>query len=914
MAPAKRRPPVTSSTGEPRTKVARHGNRSVTKSSSQTTASSSSQSSRSHQSAPSSLGRSGQYLPRSSWVEEDDDGGMIDLTQDVDDPVPPIELYGSMDNKIVGVRYYNGVVTPSEMIICRREPANPYDRNAIRVDNVMGVQIGHLPRNLVEKLAPYIDKKEIVLEGILTGEKDYFDCPVRLYLYGTSIPSARIELENKLKADKLLKATQLKATRKEAEAQRNADMGLKNSSVGLGTARRAEQEDELDAFLAASEAMDSRVDLDSLDLFAMDEDTLSKLPKADQPESIRSKLLPYQLQGLAWMATKENPQLPAPGSGDIVQLWKRDKRGNFFNLASSHTTHTRPKLLSGGVLADDMGLGKTLQVISLILTSGFGEGPTLIVAPPGVMSNWEQQIQQHVKTDRIPRVWRYHKMPAGVSMKENDFLQHDIVITSYGKLRTDYNRKSKSNALFSVNWRRVILDEGHQIRNPSTTLAKAAYELQAKSRWVLTGTPIINTPNDFQSALKFLKITGGMENAALFKSKIGDRLRPGRPSTSVDYKEATALFQSLTSDLCLRRRKDMEFVDLKLPAKKEFTHQITFRKDERAKYDALFSEAVDLLESFRRKPKKGAKSKQGAQIRFSNVLEKLLRLRQMCCHWTLCGDRVGDILQRLDDEEVVKFTPENLRILQDALRVATKDGEECPICIEALEGHQPVITACKHRFGRPCISRVIEMYGKCPMCRQELTMDSIVDLEPADDDFVFDGDSRSSKTEVLEEFVKAKLKTPESKIIVFSQWTSFLDIIARVLVEAGFGYCRLDGTMSTTQRDKAIEILNTSSSTRIMLASLHVSSVGLNLVAADTVVLADCWWAPAIEEQAIDRVHRLGQTRETTVLRLVMADSVEQRVLKIQDEKRELTTLAFHDKAKDQKEVTRLDDVVKLLS
>ncbi|KAI1079542.1 SNF2 family N-terminal domain-containing protein [Whalleya microplaca] len=911
MAPAKRQPPVGNPAGEPQTKVARRGNILFPKASSQTTAASSSQSSQPYEATPpSSLSQSGQHISRSSWVEEDDDGDVIDLTQDVDNLFTSMELYGTMDTKIVGVRYYNGVVTPGEVIICRREPGNTFDRNAIRIDNVMGAQVGHLSRKVVEKLAPYVDKKEIVLEGVINGPKDYFECPVRLYLYGTSSPSARIYLENKLKADKLLKATQMKATRKEAEAQRNANMALKNaaSSVGLGTAQQ--QGDELEDFLAASEAVDTRADIDDIDLFAMGEDALSKLPRADQPESVQSKLLPYQLQGLAWMIAKENPQLPSPGSGDIVQLWKRDKHGNFFNLATSHTTKERPKLLSGGILADDMGLGKTLQVISLILTSGFDEGPTLIIAPPGVMSNWEQQIQQHVKSDRIPRVWRYHKVTAGASLTERDFLQHDIVITSYGKLRTDYNRKS--NAMFSVNWRRVILDEGHQIRNPATTVAKAAYELQAKSRWVLTGTPIINTPDDFQSSLKFLRITGGLEIPALFKTKIGNPLRAKR-DTMGQYKEAIALFQSVTWDVCLRRRKDMKFVDLKLPEKKEFTHHITFRKDERDKYDVLFSEALETLESFRHRPKKDAKLKQGDQIGFSNVLEKLLRLRQMCCHWTLCGSQVKDILQRLGDKKV-EFTPQNLKILQEALRVATKDGEECPICIDALEGHQPVITACKHRFGKPCISKVIEMSGKCPMCRQKLTMDDLVDLELVDDESLFDGDSRSSKTEALEQFVKAKLKTPGSKIIIFSQWTSFLDIIAKVITEAGFEYCRLDGTMSPTQRDTAIETLNTSSTTRIMLASLHVSSVGLNLVAADTVILADSWWAPAIEEQAIDRVHRLGQTRETTILRLVMSDSVEQRVRAIQDQKRELANLAFHDKAKEQTETSRLDDVVRLLS
>jgi SWI/SNF-related matrix-associated actin-dependent regulator of chromatin subfamily A3 len=100
-----------------------------------------------------------------------------------------------------------------------------------------------------------------------------------------------------------------------------------------------------------------------------------------------------------------------------------------------------------------------------------------------------------------------------------------------------------------------------------------------------------------------------------------------------------------------------------------------------------------------------------------------------------------------------------------------------------------------------------------------------------------------------------------------------------------------------------------------LLASLSVCSVGLNLVAADTVILADSWWAPAIEDQAVDRVHRLGQTRPCTVWRLVMEDSIEERVLTIQAEKRKLVGKAFQEKEKSGKEkTTRMGDILKLLS
>ncbi|KAI0882796.1 SNF2 family N-terminal domain-containing protein [Annulohypoxylon maeteangense] len=851
---------------------------------------------------PSSLGHAIRQPPRESWAVDDEDVPEPNRGADISS----YELYGTLDSKIVGIRYYQGVVNVGEKVICRREPTNPHDRNAIRVDNVMRTQIGHISRRVAAKIAPYVDRDEIILEGVIMGEKGTWECPVRLYFYGTSDAMARLQLEERLKNDKLIKATQLKRTRNHAEAQRDAAMRLRANAttVGLPGDEGGLQGDVLQDLLVDSEAIEFRGDLSSIDVFAQSEDSLSKLPKALQPSAIKSKLLPYQLQGLAWMIAKENPQPPALGSKNVVQLWKRTGRGNFINLASNHITQNPPKLASGGVLADDMGLGKTLQIISLIMSS-VNEGPTLIVAPLGVMSNWEQQIWHHVKDVDTPTIFKYHK-PGSYS--GSDLERFNIVVTTYDKVRSD---QVKNGPLFSVNWRRIILDEAHAIRNYSTARAKAVFDLKAESRWMLSGTPIVNSPKDFLSALKFLQITGGIEEARFFLQLIDKPLSNGpRGQDDKHYKFATKLFQLLTTDLCLRRRKDMKFVDLKLPPKTEYLYRIKFRQDEKDMYGSLLTETTEMLEQYRHRNERGG----GAEIGFTSVLEKLLRLRQMCCHWTLCGGQVKDILRPLEGQKVVSFTRENLKILQQALLVANNEGEECPICTDAISMHDPIITACKHRFGRACILEAFKHNSRCPMCRQRLAQDSIVGLEPVDLEDKFDGDTRSSKTEALEKILNAKLKDPKSKIVVFSQWTSFLSIIAKLLDESGHKYCRLEGSMTIARRDESIEALNDDPDTRIMLASLAASGVGLNLVAADTVILVDSWWAPAIEDQAIDRVHRLGQTRPTTVWKLVMDGTIEERVLSIQSKKRRFANLALNDKVREQKETSHLEDVMQLLS
>ncbi|THZ84049.1 SNF2 family DNA-dependent ATPase domain-containing protein [Aureobasidium pullulans] len=533
-------------------------------------------------------------------------------------------------------------------------------------------------------------------------------------------------------------------------------------------------------------------------------------------------------------------------------------------------------------------------------------GATLIVAPLSVMSNWSDQIARHVRKDQPLRVYTYHG--AGKkSMSPEDFSQYDVVITTYQTLASDWasgGQPPKSKGLYSVRWRRVILDEGHNIRNPSSKGASAVTAVIARSRWVLTGTPIINSLKDLYSLLRFIGITGGMEKLEVFNSVL---VRPIKANDS----SATALLQAIMSAFCLRRRKEMKFIDLKLPELSEFVHRIQFADKEKERYMALFQEAQGTLSSYRKV------EGQKASETYRYLLEILLRLRQVCNHWQMCSERVTNLMEQIQKQKVVGLTPENLKALQDVLSLSIQSQEECPICLDDL--HSPVITPCAHVFGRECIERVIETQKKCPMCRAELKDNSIL-VQPTNDfgdeakDESIDFDASSTKLEALIDILKAS-KGTSNKTVVFSQWTKFLDIVQARLDREGFKYCRLDGTMSAGLRDKALHALEEDPDCTIMLASLGVCSVGLNLVAANQVILSDSWWAPAIEDQAVDRVHRLGQKKKTSVFRLVMEGSIEERTLDIQAEKRKLMMMAFQEKdsKRGRNKTSRLGDVEKLL-
>ncbi|KAL4980203.1 SNF2 family N-terminal domain-containing protein [Aspergillus desertorum] len=866
---------------------------------------------------------------QASLEEDEDDTAAADLFHDsqvIEVSSDTAQLhYGDLNTKIVGVRYYRGTATIGEHVVLKREPHNHYDGNAIRVDNVMGAQIGHIPRNMAAKLATYLDNKLLVVEGILTGVIGAFDCPIVLRLYGPSDPDRRDALKQRMVKDKLPLNHLKQAERKEKKAQKEREKAMKEAAKkarkgqlleaanNLGYSDLSQPfkegiitEESLIELITQSTTFNPREIGRVAESFGLKESELGNMPMADNPSSLSTTLLPYQRQGLAWMISKENPQLPSD-TNDVVQLWK--KEGNkFTNIATNFSMTAPPPLASGGILADDMGLGKTIQIISLILSNSQpktkdSSQATLIICPVGVMSNWRNQIQEHINPKQAPRVLIYH----GPKKESASLDQYDVVITSYGALVVEYKPESKATprkGLFSLRWRRVVLDEGHTIRNPRSKGSSAACALRADSRWTLTGTPIVNNLKDLYSQIRFLGLTGGLEDLAVFNSVL---IRP----LMSDDPDSRLLLQALMSTICLRRRKDMRFVNLCLPPLTSRVLRIKFHPHEQEKYDMFQSEARGMLQNFKTKDK--------TSTTYSHLLEVILRLRQVCNHWALAKNRLDKLAATLDKTQVLPLTLENTKALQDMLQIRIESQETCPICLDVLE--TPVITACAHAFDRDCIEQVINRQHKCPMCRAEIENDSTLVAPAADmgedtDDVPADPDNPSSKIEALIKILTAQGQAEGTKTVVFSQWTSFLNLVEPHFQNAGIQFARIDGKMTSLARDSSTRRFSTDPKCTVLLASLSVCSVGLNLVAANQAILADSWWAPAIEDQAVDRVYRLGQTRETTVWRLVMEDSIEDRVLAIQEKKRKLMLAAFREKEskKVDDRATRVADLEKLLT
>jgi SNF2 family DNA or RNA helicase len=150
----------------------------------------------------------------------------------------------------------------------------------------------------------------------------------------------------------------------------------------------------------------------------------------------------------------------------------------------------------------------------------------------------------------------------------------------------------------------------------------------------------------------------------------------------------------------------------------------------------------------------------------------------------------------------------------------------------------------------------------------------------------------SSKIDVLLEAL-ATAAADGHKALVFSQWTSFLDLVEPHLANAGIPFCRLDG--ATRDRAGVTAAFQSEDGPPVMLVSLKAGGSGLNLTAADHVFLCDLWWNPAVEDQAADRAHRIGQERPVTIYRLVTEGTVEERILDLQAQKRGLVDAALGD-------------------
>ncbi|XP_078524110.1 helicase-like transcription factor isoform X2 [Lissotriton helveticus] len=548
--------------------------------------------------------------------------------------------------------------------------------------------------------------------------------------------------------------------------------------------------------------------------------------------------------------------------------------------------------------------GKTSTHPFFNISSGAKPRTTLIICPLSVLSNWIEQFENHVRQDVQLNILVYYG--ADRVREPSELSKQDVVLTTYSVLSFEYGNRGDS-PLHQVKWLRVVLDEGHTIRNPNAQQTKAALHLEAQRRWVLTGTPIQNSLKDLWSLLSFFKLKP-------FTDREWWHRTIQRPVTMGDAGGLRRL-QSLIKTITLRRTKTSKVKGkpvLELPERKVFVQHVTLSDEERQIYDSMKKEGTAAI---------GRYFNEGTVLtHYADVLALLVRLRQLCCHPHL-------VTNTSSSAPSGDSTPEELRErLMTKMKFVLSSGsdEECAICLDSV--NFPVITHCAHIFCKPCICQVIhreQPHAKCPLCRNNLSLENLVEC-PAEE---LDQDT-GEKTErkwisstkvdaLMHELINIRKKNPETKSIIVSQFTSFLSLIETPLRESGFLFTRLDGSMTQKKRVEAIRSFQSkeSNSPSIMLLSMKAGGVGLNLTAASRVFLMDPAWNPAAEEQCFDRCHRLGQTEEVIITKFIVKNSVEENMIKIQNKKRELAAGAFGAKKTNSSErkQARIDEIKNLM-
>lgn len=583
------------------------------------------------------------------------------------------------------------------------------------------------------------------------------------------------------------------------------------------------------------------------------------------------------------------------------------------------------------------GKSALAELMSAAKSCSSGKGGTLIVCPMSLVTQWVNELDLHVAPTFF-RTRSHYGQSRGDAVSIS--LQcADVVVTTYGilasecpaGLRGTTSDESSSSAeggpLFKIEWRRVVLDEAHTIKTRTTKWARAAFRLKAERRWCMTGTVIHNHVNDVFSLLHFLRVKP-WSSWAFWQRGIVANIE----SKDIEaQKTAMSLLRDIISSITLRRKKTTRDTDgnciVHLPRKTVEIVRLTPSVEESDFYAALYQRSVVQFDTFVRQGK--------VMNNYASVLELLLRLRQACDHPYLVfaapskdsvvlKDKDKMFRQFLDAGSSSQYVQ---NVLRDAESGELQNAKECPLCLDVID--DPVAPKeCGHPACRACLTECINRSRKCPVCRTLLNSDSIATL-PRSTRFAVDLKKRwrsSAKIDALIEDVRiVEMKRAKNsgqavgKTVVFSQFTSMLDLVSTAFEKEKIQTLRIDGSVSQTQRAEVLKSFADDDelapgTANVLLVSLKAGGVGLNLVSAAHAILLDIHWNPQVDAQAQDRVHRHGQSRDVIIKRYMIKNSVEEKLLQIQDRKQDIADGALGVATDEDKKQARLSELKLLFS
>ena len=592
---------------------------------------------------------------------------------------------------------------------------------------------------------------------------------------------------------------------------------------------------------------------------------MQDLRSAKQPELVSGGLMrTYQLEGLDW----------------LTSLYE-----NGLN----------------GILADEMGLGKTIQTISFLafLREKGIYGPFLIAAPLSTTSNWVAEFKKW--TPKIPVVL-YHGSKQEREELRSKRLRNPgsenfpVICTSYEICMND--RKH----LAHFGWKFIIIDEGHRIKNLNCRLIRELQSYQSANRLLITGTPLQNNLTELWSLLHFLmpSIFDKLESFEAWFDFSALKEKNGYEQILSEQRKKSLVssLHAILKPFLLRRVK--ADVETSLPKKREYVLYAPLTQTQRELYQEILegnsrayleNKMVESISraatpdsvrsvSLKRKlgdgtstPNKSAKTSRASTPATTNgSCPRSRKAKKSQAYEELSDD---EFFNQLDEQ------PSSPAQSPDSLSEEDEEDRE----------RAKTLALAKREISQKKLQNPVMQLRQC--CNSPHNFFYPFDLDdntPVDETLV----TESGKMLLLDRLLPELLEKGH-KVLIFSQFKTQLDLLETYCSELrGWPVCRIDGSVAQSDRqDQILSFNEKDSDANIFLLSTRAGGQGINLAAADTVLLFDSDWNPQQDLQAQDRAHRIGQTRPVIVYRFATKGTVEQMLLEKADSKRRLEKLVI---------------------
>ena len=474
------------------------------------------------------------------------------------------------------------------------------------------------------------------------------------------------------------------------------------------------------------------------------------------------------------------------------------------------------------ILADDMGLGKTCQVISF-LAHLFEEGitgPHLIVVPSSTLENWLREFS--VFCPKLKVMPYYADQASRARIREEityDRENINVIITTY----TLAKNKVDSSFLRSMNFCACVYDEGHMLKNSKSVLYEKLIRIPARFRLLLTGTPLQNNLQELASLLGFIlpsvfrERKEDLESIFSAKAKTVDDTHSALLSA-----QRIARAKSMLTPFVLRRKKH-QVIDLPAKiARVEYCEMTDAQKD-------IYSQEVNAVKQLIADRAAGKK----VPNKSANIL---MKLRQAAIHPLFYR-------RHYDDKTLSRISKACIKQEQ-----------------WALSDPNLIYTELKAYNDFECHSLCV----KNPRSLSKFALNN--------DEWM-----NSGKVGKLAELLK-KYVANGDRILVFSQFTMVMDILEHVLQTLQIQFFRLDGTTSVEDRQSILDAFHDQLEIPVFMLSTKAGGAGINLACANKVIIFDSSFNPQEDMQAENRAHRVGQTREVEVVRLVTKGTIEEQM------------------------------------